>query len=48
MPLIIRNKTDRAAIQLAHASALRSTNEVVEQLAAQVKQLRAQLHQAET
>jgi hypothetical protein len=42
VPLLLRNKIDRAAVQLAHASALRSTNEIIEQLQAQVKQLQAQ------
>jgi hypothetical protein len=34
MPLIIRNRQDRATLQLAHASAMRSTNEIIDQLQA--------------
>jgi hypothetical protein len=37
MPLIIKNKTDRIAFQFGTRSALRATNEVVEQLQAQLK-----------
>jgi transposase len=43
MPFILRNRNDRATVQLAHASAMRSTNEVVEQLLGQVRQLQEQL-----
>jgi hypothetical protein len=43
VPFIITNRHERATIQLTHANALSSTNEVVEQLQAQVKQLQKQL-----
>jgi hypothetical protein len=43
VPFIIRNRHDRARVQLAHASAMRSTGEIVEQLQAQVRQLQDQL-----
>jgi multidrug resistance efflux pump len=42
MPLILKNKTDRATAQFAHAAAMRSTNEIVEQLQAQVKRLQCE------
>jgi hypothetical protein len=58
MPLIIRNKTDRATLQFAHAAALRTTSAVVEQLGQtpwrlphlklEVAELRYQLSQRDT
>jgi hypothetical protein len=43
MPLILKSKIDRAVAQLAHQSAMRSTNELVDQLQRQVRELQAQL-----
>jgi hypothetical protein len=37
MPLVIKNKTDRIAFQFGSRSALRATNEILEQLQAQLK-----------
>jgi hypothetical protein len=41
-PLLLRNKTDRAAVQFAHASAMRSTGAIIEQLQEQLRAERAQ------
>jgi hypothetical protein len=46
MPLILRNRHDRSTVQLAHVSAMRSTNEIIDQLQMQVKQLQEQLRAA--
>jgi hypothetical protein len=43
MPFLIRNRHDRATVQLAHASAMRSTNEIIDQLQAQVRELQGEL-----
>lgn len=42
MPLIIKNKSDRFAFQIGVASALRKTNDLVNQLQEQLKAERAQ------
>jgi hypothetical protein len=42
MPIIFKNKNDRRAFQFGHHFALRSTNEMVEQLQEQLRKERAQ------
>jgi ribosomal protein L9 len=46
MPLILKGKTDRAAIQFARMSALRATDEVVQQLQDQMAAAHRQLTEA--
>ena len=43
MPLILKGKIDRAALIFARTSALRSTSETIDQLQAQLAQLRYNL-----
>jgi hypothetical protein len=47
MPLILKNKADRIALQLARSSALRATDEVVRQLQDQLAAARLELSQKE-
>jgi len=42
MPLILKKKTDRAAVQIAHAAVLRTSDEVIRQLQDQLDAERAQ------
>lgn len=42
MPLILKNKSDRIAFQFGSKSALRATNELVDQLQEQIRTERAQ------
>lgn len=43
MPLVLKNNSDRAALQFAHAAALRSSDEIVDQMRAQLAQAQAEL-----
>jgi hypothetical protein len=47
MPLILKNKTDRIAVQLGARAALRSTSDLVDQLQSQLKAKQRELTELE-